>query len=402
MRKKDNDEVELDLQEEAIAFVKFAKLVVNKRDQGIYRYYKKKGIHKKLDDIQLKKLVDKYLNSGQSNLFWSSFSFKTLVEFVKVKAKYIILMTNLLYYDILRITKWKRGCDDLPEEINPKKEEKSIKRTIKDSVFSDFFGIPEYLLKLYQTLHPEDKDVLVEDLQDVTIQNVLVDDIYNDLGFRVGDRLLILVEAQSTWSMNIIIRVLIYLATTYQKYINEHGLDIYSSPRITIPKPEMYVLYTGDRVTRPDEVTLSKEFFNGEELQLEVKVKMLYGTGEDDVISQYVAFTKVFDEQRKQYGRTRKAIEETIQICKDRNIMKEYFEKREKEVITMLETLYDEEQIMKNHDAAIRREEQDKGIRNLVDMCKKMQGSILDAVESVASGYDYKEKEAEALVKKYW
>ena len=194
--------------------------------------------------------------------------------------------------------------------------------------------------------------------------------------------------------------------TTYQKYINEHGLDVYSSPKITIPKPEMYVLYTGNRVTRPDEVTLSKEFFNGEEIQLEVKVKMLYGTGKDDVISQYVAFTKVFDEQRKQYGRTRKAIEETIRICKDRNIMKEYFEKREKEVITMLETLYDEEQIMKNHDATLIREtvnkERDKGIKNLVDAYKKMHGSILDAVESVVSGYGYKEKDAEALVKKYW
>ena len=319
-------------------------------------------------------------------------------------------MTSYRFCAILNVITGRRGCDDLSEEEKQKKEEKSTKRTIKDSVFSDFFGMPEYLLKLYQTLHPEDKDVLVEDLQDVTIQNILVDDIYNDLGFRVGDRLLILVEAQSTWSMNIIIRVLIYLATTYQKYINEHGLDVYSSPKITIPKPEMYVLYTGDRVTRPEEVTLSKEFFDGEELQLEVKVKMLYGTGKDDVISQYVAFTKVFDEQRKQYGKTRKAIEETIRICKDRNIMKEYFEKREKEVITMLETLYDEEQIMKNHDATLVREtetrviaeQQDKGIRNLIAMCKKMKGSIADAVESVVSGYDYKEKEAEALVKKYW
>ena len=72
----------------------------------------------------------------------------------------------------------------------------------------------------------------------------------------------------------------------------------------------------------------------------------------------------------------------------------------------MLETLYDEEQIMKNHDATLIREtvtkERDKGIRNLIDMCKKMQGSAADAVESVVSGYDYKEKEAEALVKKYW
>lgn len=32
------------------------------------------------------------------------------------------------------------------------------KRTAKDSVFTDLFGIPKYLLQLYQALHPEDKE----------------------------------------------------------------------------------------------------------------------------------------------------------------------------------------------------------------------------------------------------
>ncbi len=68
----------------------------------------------------------------------------------------------------------------------------------------------------------------------------------------------------------------------------------------------------------------------------------------------------------------------------------------------MLETLYDEEQIMKNHDAAIRREEQGRGIDSVVDICKKMHGSIVDAVETVVSKYGYTEAEAETLVKKYW
>ena len=281
-------------------------------------------------------------------------------------------------------------------------EEKSTKRTIKDSVFSDFFGTPEYLLKLYQTLHPEDKITGIEDLQDVTIQNVLVDDIYNDLGFRVGDKLLILIEAQSTWSMNIIIRVLLYLATTYQKYINDNSLDIYGSKKISIPEPELYVLYTGKRKNRPDKITLSKEFFRGRTTQVEITVKMLYGTGKDDVISQYASFADILNEQVVKYGRTRNAIEETIRICKDRNIMKEYFEKREKEVVTMMMTLYDEEQIMKNHDAAIRREEQDKGITSVVSICKRMNGSIVDAVETVVLNYGYTEDEAEKLVKKYW
>ena len=58
----------------------------------------------------------------------------------------------------------------------------------------------------------------------------------------------------------------------------------------------------------------------------------------------------------KKYGRVPEAIQETIRICKDRNLLKEYLENRENEVISMMITLFDEEQIMKNHDATLTRE----------------------------------------------
>ncbi len=252
--------------------------------------------------------------------------------------------------------------------ITNTKEERFVKRTIKDTVFSDFFGIPENLLKLYQTLHPEDDVTAVGDLKIVTIKNVLVNDIYNDLGFSVGNKLLILVEAQTTWSINIIIRVLIYLANTYQEYIDSSELDIYSSTRIKIPKPELFVLYTGDRIERLEELSLSDEFFDGESDQLDLKVKVLYGTNKDDVISQYVTFTKVYDEQRKLYGRTRDSIINTIRVCKDHNIMKEYFESREKEVISMFMTLYDDETISRNHDAQLKRETKKETTEDILSM----------------------------------
>lgn len=98
---------------------------------------------------------------------------------------------------------------------------KIAKHTTKDSVFRDLFGNTKYLLELYQILHPEDADVKEEDLNIVTIKNVLLDQMYNDLGFRVRDRLVILVEAQSTWSLNILVRSFLYLAQTWQEYIQE-------------------------------------------------------------------------------------------------------------------------------------------------------------------------------------
>ena len=50
-----------------------------------------------------------------------------------------------------------------------------------------------------------------------------------------------------------------------------------------------------------------------------IRDRVLYGTYEDDIISQYVTFTKVYNEQMEQYGRTRETIMETIRICKDKN-----------------------------------------------------------------------------------
>ena len=65
----------------------------------------------------------------------------------------------------------------------------SMNREVKATVFSDLFKIKKYLFQLYRTLHPEDTTTVEDDLTDVSINNVLVDDIYNDLGFMVADRL---------------------------------------------------------------------------------------------------------------------------------------------------------------------------------------------------------------------
>lgn len=89
---------------------------------------------------------------------------------------------------------------------------------------------------------------------------------------------------------------------------------------------------------------------------IDVKVKMIYDGKDNDIISQYVAFTKVYDEQVKLYGRTREAVTNTINICKDRDILKEYLSSREKEVVNMMMTLFDEEQVMRAYVESERKE----------------------------------------------
>ena len=225
--------------------------------------------------------------------------------------------------------------------------ENTPRRKIKDSVFTNLFQDKKYLLQLYKALHPEDSDVTEDEIADITIKHVLMDGDYNDLGFSVGNRLMVLVESQSTWTYNIIIRALMYLVQTYHDYFKRTNQNLYGSKKVNMPKPELYMIFTGDRKKIPDTISLSKEFFDGEKISIDAEVKVLYRENENDIIGQYIIFSKVYNEQRKKHGETKKAILETIHICKDRNVLKEYLENKEQEVVDMMMTLFDDEQILK-------------------------------------------------------
>lgn len=106
-------------------------------------------------------------------------------------------------------------------------------------------------------LHPEDESITEADLEIVTLQSILLNGIYNDLGFLVRkDRLMVLVEAQSTWSPNIVIRSLMYLMNTCQEYFTKQRIQLYGSSKAQMPKPELYVIYTGEKGNHPDVLSL--------------------------------------------------------------------------------------------------------------------------------------------------
>lgn len=261
-----------------------------------------------------------------------------------------------------------------------------VKYTVKATVFSDLFCDVKNLIKLYRSLHPEDTETVESDLKDITIRNVLINDIMNDLGFRVGNRLIILLEAQSTWSLNIVLRVLLYLARTYQLYVKENEFDIYSEKKFMIPKPELYVVYLGDDKNITDEISLSDEFFNGDRRFLDLHVKVIRQGEGNDILNQYISFSKVYNEQRRKYGRTKKAIIETIRICRSSDILKEYLASREKEVVDIMMTLFDEEEIREMHEENIRAEGRAEGesegiLKTLSSLVKDGILTIKDAAE---------------------
>ncbi len=270
------------------------------------------------------------------------------------------------------------------------------KRKIKDSVFTSLFQDKKYLLQLYQALHPEDSQVTEEEIEDVTMKHVLVDADYNDLGFSVGNRLLILVESQSTWTFNIIIRALMYLIQTYHDYLKRTNQNLYGSKKVNLPKPELYVIYTGDRKHIPDTLSLQKDFFGGEPIALEVEVTVLYQENETDIIGQYIMFCKVYQEQRKQYGNTKQAVTETIRICKDRNVLKDYLENKEQEVVDMMMTLFDDEQILKAYTKDVENTAARKTAERMIKKGKMSLEEIADYVPSL-SMEELKEIEADIM-----
>ena len=261
--------------------------------------------------------------------------------------------------------------------------EKSINYKSKDSVFYDMFSRPEYLIQLYRTLHPEDIESTEDDLTDITLKTILSEGVYNDLGFQVKDKLLILVEAQSTWSPSIVIRSMIYMMQTLQEYFNNHNINLYKNKHIKVPKPELYVIYNKKRIEQKEYLSFKEEYFNGEECYIDAKVKMIYLDDSDSIINQYIKFCLVLDDQIKLYGRSIKAIEETIRICKEADILAEYLKSREVEVKNIMHTLFDQQRIDELNQMDITF----KMIKNLMESCKWSIEQAMSALKIPESDY---------------
>ena len=74
---------------------------------------------------------------------------------------------------------------------------------------------------------------------------------------------------------------------------------------------------------------------------------------------------------------TKRAVTETIRICKDLNVLKQYLSSKEVEVVTIMMSLFDDEQIMRTYARDMAKETTK---RNAITMLKK--GRIL--VEEVS------------------
>lgn len=152
--------------------------------------------------------------------------------------------------------------------------------------------------------------------------------------------------------------------------------------------------------------SLSQEYFSGENSFLDLKVKVLRLKDKDDtearstdyadIVSQYILFTRILSDQIKTYGRTEQAIRETIRICENRDILKEYLMEREKEVVSIMTTLFSQEEAtkiyVKNQRQESRREGRREGIR---------EGQIEGLVSMVNDGLISRDAAIDRAARKY-
>lgn len=250
----------------------------------------------------------------------------------------------------------KKQAEVTEENMQAEEQRNAVKRNIKDSMFTALFGIPKYTLEMYKEMHPEDNGVAEGDIRIVTLRNVFSKGKFNDLGLQVQKRLMVLTEAQSTFSKKIAVRMLEYLAETYNRFIREENLNVYSetehlgydkddNPIDYLPAPEMYVIYTGTKEV-PEEIDFS-ELYNAESngnKTVSLRIKVIRNADRNTIIGQYIEFCRISDEERgKNKDDRAAAIDNTIRRCKQEGILYDFICSHETEVRRMIGDIFDQE-----------------------------------------------------------
>jgi hypothetical protein len=241
----------------------------------------------------------------------------------------------------------------------------------KDSVFTFLFSNPETLRELYSAIKgitlPPDIPVDINTLSDVLFRNQR-----NDISFTIDDRLIVLVEHQSTINNNIPLRFLMYIGRLYEKITELKKRFLEKLEKI--PEPEFIVLYNG-KDPYPDykELKLSDAFKGTGGIKtyipLELLVKIyninkghnLNILSKSNTLENYSILVDKIREYEKNNNTLEKALGSAIKYCIENNILKDFLRKNSSEVINMLYAEYDKEE-----EIAVVREEASENAREKV------------------------------------
>ena len=237
-------------------------------------------------------------------------------------------------------------------------------RKYKDSVFVDLFSedekAKENFLSLYNALHNTNLQLSCP-VENIKLDNVMYMNIVNDVSCLVDDKIIVLAEHQSTVNENMPLRFLQYIARLYEKL--QKTTDRYLRTLSKIPTPEFYVFYNGlNDYPETTVLKLSDAFITKpEQIPLELTVQVLNinnGKGGKilktcktlDEYSLFVEEVRLQTQLDPENGFTN-----AVKLCIEKGILKEYLQRKTREVINMLIAEYDYDT-----DIAVQREEAGK------------------------------------------
>jgi predicted transposase/invertase (TIGR01784 family) len=190
-------------------------------------------------------------------------------------------------------------------------------------------------------------------IKKTTLQNVLSSGKLNDLSFMLDDKLIVLIEHQSTINKNMPLRMLHYISEIYNRLYDKK--DLYKKEKIVIPKPVFIVLYNGEEDVKDFEEYLLSDLFKEfdrfkDPLFLELRV-LVYNINKGhsvDIVDQspllreYVIFVEEVREVGKEDGMTPElAMERAIENCIKKGILTNFLTHHKTEVMKMLVTEWD-------------------------------------------------------------
>jgi len=250
----------------------------------------------------------------------------------------------------------------------------SVRKNFKDSVFTKLFANPDLLRELYCALEgvtlPPDTPVFIN-----TLENVLYMDLFNDISFVIGGKLVVLIEHQSTINPNMALRLLFYISDIYQAMIDSKTL--YSEKAVSIPWPEFFVLYNGQKPFPDEKILKLSDLFNKPQdlglpekvlpfMDLEVKVLNINEGRNKTIVNrckrlnEYSIFISKAYIYWKESGNLKEGIEKAIKYCKKHGILVEFLEQYAREVLSMLYTEWNMEDALAVAREESREEEREK------------------------------------------